>query len=167
MFDLFRHFTCVKAQKELDVDSDETQRVEVVFNMEISVYLNKVQHMRSQCPLTKSLWCRTTQEHLTQLRIYNILKPALPTLVSLSNVMTLLGDILADDGVGSVQMLCEESDCTTDTDTSALIRGTAKFFNRNSPKDGSSQSPMLLSVSQRNSRILPEPKKKDEQTLYA
>uniref|UniRef100_A0A0N4W175 TITIN protein n=1 Tax=Haemonchus placei TaxID=6290 RepID=A0A0N4W175_HAEPC len=82
--------------------------------------------------------------------------------IPLTNVMTASGDVGIDDGVSSVQLICEESDYTTDTDTSALLKGTVQFFNRYSPKDATPQSVSSLSVSQRNSKIMPELTEKDE-----
>ncbi|XGW01071.1 hypothetical protein V3C99_013768 [Haemonchus contortus] len=82
--------------------------------------------------------------------------------IPLTNVMTASGDVGIDDGVSSVQLICEESDYTTDTDTSALLKGTVQFFNRYSPKDATPQSVSSLSVSQRNSKIMPELIEKDE-----
>ncbi|VDK68400.1 unnamed protein product, partial [Cylicostephanus goldi] len=75
--------------------------------------------------------------------------------VPLLSVVTISGNVLADDGATSVQLLCEESDYATDTDTSALLRGTVQFFNRNSPLE-TLRSSTSLSVSQRSSKILPD-----------
>ncbi|EYB85418.1 hypothetical protein Y032_0298g1745 [Ancylostoma ceylanicum] len=75
--------------------------------------------------------------------------------VPLLSLASMSGNLLPDDGRNSVQLICEESDYATDTDTSALLRGTVQFFNRNSPLDVL-QSSTSISLSQRSSRALPD-----------
>ncbi|RCN39030.1 immunoglobulin domain protein [Ancylostoma caninum] len=75
--------------------------------------------------------------------------------VPLLSLATMSGNLLPDDGRNSVQLICEESDYATDTDTSGFLRGTVQFFNRNSPLDAL-QSSTSLNLSQRSSKALPD-----------
>ncbi|KAL6741661.1 hypothetical protein Aduo_014893 [Ancylostoma duodenale] len=75
--------------------------------------------------------------------------------VPLISLATMSGNLLPDDGRNSVQLICEESDYATDTDTSGFLRGTVQFFNRNSPLDAL-QSSTSLNLSQRSSKALPD-----------
>ncbi|VDO19085.1 unnamed protein product [Heligmosomoides polygyrus] len=76
--------------------------------------------------------------------------------IPLTNIILMSGNMCADDGVSSVQMTCEESDYATDTDTSALLKGTVQFFERYSPRGATPQSISSFSASQRSSKLLPE-----------
>ncbi|VDM54969.1 unnamed protein product [Angiostrongylus costaricensis] len=155
-FDLFRHLNCVRARKELNVDLTDASTLEMLPKLGNKLILEQSSPYQNPMPgkeeVVESNYAGTSHS-AAYLRHSQASTTAL---VSLSSVMILFGSISADDSGGSVQMICEESDYNTDTDTSALIRGTVKFFNRNSPKDVSSQSPMLLNLSHRNSRISPE-----------
>uniref|UniRef100_A0A1I7WAP6 Ig-like domain-containing protein n=1 Tax=Heterorhabditis bacteriophora TaxID=37862 RepID=A0A1I7WAP6_HETBA len=62
--------------------------------------------------------------------------------IPLCTLTTILFHIPVDDG-SSVQMVCEESDYATDTDTSCLLKGTVQFFNRYSPLDPNRRSNYL------------------------
>ncbi|KAK6051664.1 immunoglobulin I-set domain protein, partial [Cooperia oncophora] len=98
---------------------------------------------------------------------YLLLSEATASLeIPLTSVMTTSGDIWAEDGLSSVQMTCEESDYATDTDTSALLKGTVQFFNKYSPR-GTPQSNSSMSASQRNSKVMPDLSEQDESVEIA
>ncbi|KJH40943.1 immunoglobulin I-set domain protein, partial [Dictyocaulus viviparus] len=65
-----------------------------------------------------------------------------------------------EDGIGSVHLFCEESDYATDTDTSALVRGTIQLFNNN--EEINLKTDAFLNSPNRNSRNLREQIKENE-----
>ncbi|VDL78997.1 unnamed protein product [Nippostrongylus brasiliensis] len=141
-------------QKEKERLQEEESKPEDAYEDETE----KQKKEEDKQPSPQSEECAHSSFEATSLSAaYLMLAEASATLdVPITNWATLTENMFTEDGICSVQLTCEESDYGTDTDTSAYLRGTVQFFNRNSPRDATPQSLSSMGMSQRSSKILPD-----------